>query len=129
MYLFYASVNTGDAEIGAIPLFQNIQDIYDLKLYSKEFKSYKECVDTAQKLVVTMIEQLNANGGKFFVQTSFNPDFGSEETTPTIGSLVNWGENELIRFYVVSPDRRDPTGIYITNIAVSVISQQLQKEH
>lgn len=128
MYLFYASVNVGDAEIGAIPLFQNIQNIHDLKLYSKAFDDYKKCVDSAQSFAVKIIEQLNSNGGRFFVQTSFNPEFGNEETTSAIGSLVNWGENELVRFYLVSPDRVDSNGIFITNIAISIISQQ-QEEH
>jgi hypothetical protein len=131
MFNFYVSVNTSDAEVGALPIFKNISKIQEARLKSKPFASYKDCIDTAHLFVSDIIEELNTNGGKYFTQTAFNPALGEDENViPGVGQLAEWPEAEIFRFYVVNGDHKDQNNILITKIIVSVLSyKHNQKDH
>lgn len=124
MFNFYVSVNTSDAQLGALPIFQNLAKVQETKIKSKGFKSYKDCTDAAQLFVTDVINGLNANGGKFFAQTSFNPALENGESAPGVGQLANWPTNEIFRFYVVSNEVQDEHGIKLTKLVVSILSHK-----
>ena len=125
MFNFYVSVNTSDAQLGALPIFQNLAKLQETKIKSKSFASYKECTDTAQLFVTDILNGLNVNGGKFFAQTAFNPALEDENKShPGVGQLANWPKNEIFRFYVVSEDVKDEHGIKLTKLVVSILSHK-----
>lgn len=130
MFNFYVSASIGDAELGALPLFSKLSpEINEVKLKSRPFNSYKECVDAGQKLVTDISEQLNAVKPQYFVQSSLNPDFSKDEESsevgiPGIGVLGEWRENELCRFYLMNRSCKDDAGIFLTKLIISVLSQQ-----
>lgn len=131
MFNFYVSVNTSDAELGALPIFQNLAKLQEAKIKSKAFTSYKDCTDAAQLFTTDIIEGLNKNGGKFFAKTAFNPALEEEgASAPGVGQLANWPQNEIFRFYVVSNDQKDEDGIMLTKLVVSILSHKHnQKEN
>jgi len=125
MFNYYVSVNTSDAQLGALPIFQHLSKLQETKLKSKAFASYKDCTDAAQLFVTDVLTGLNAAGGKFFAQTAFNPALEEENKSPPgIGQLANWPRNELFRFYVVSDDVKDEHGNKLTKLVVSILSHK-----
>lgn len=130
MFNFYVSASIGDAELGALPLFSKLSpEINEVKLKSKPFNSYKDCVDASHKLVSDIMESLNVGLTKYFVQSSLNPNFSEngeepEAGIPGVGLLGEWRENELCRFYLMNRECKDDAGIFLTKLIISILSQQ-----
>ena len=131
MFIFYVSASVGDAELGNLPIFKEISsEISEIKLKSKSFDSYKECIEHAQRFITDVAESLNSEDGSFFIQTGFNPEFGEngeephDPGVPGIGQLGRWNDNELCRFYLINSKRKENSGVFLTKLIVSILTQQ-----
>lgn len=133
MFIYYVSVNTEDADIGNLPIFQNLASLQEIKIKSKTFTNYKDCVDSAQKFITDSCIELNKKSPGYFVKPGVNPSFSEEVDSsnvgvPGTGVLDQWPEHELSRLYLLNPNHRDKSGIYLTKLIVSILSLPQQKE-
>ena len=135
MFAYYVSATIGDAELGNLPIFKIVSpEINEVKLRSKPYDGYKDCIDQAQKFITDIAVQLNQAGGSYFVQTGHNPDFGEDGEeqqdtgVPGVGLLGNWHPNELCRYYLMSNSGKDKSGVFLTKLIVSILTQQPTKK-
>ncbi len=133
MFVYFVSANVKDEPLASIGLFQNVNLLQELKIRSKKFDSYSECIDTASKLAKTIVEELNNKGNKYSIFVDENPEFEEDEdivedTTKKpnpikgIGMLGHWNDQEIIRYYLIDSDQRDNQGSLLTKFIISVLT-------
>lgn len=133
MFIFYVSVNAEDADIGALPIFKNVSALQEIKIKSKSFSNYKECVDNSQEFCKEIVQQLNERTPGYFIKPGVNPAFSQEEDSakvgiPGVGALDNWTDHELSRLYLLNTNHKDENGVFLTKLIVSILSLPQQKE-
>lgn len=136
MFIFNAVAELSDPNLRALEFFKNVNALREVRLKSKEFVSYKECVDSAHALIdFIRSEAVTKEFGKFSIQTNVNPKFGQDEEADQTeslrwqGAMAEWHDSELSRFYLIN-DEKSNGGDYVTNLVISIYSlKKQQKDH
>lgn len=134
MFVYFVSANVGDAPLSNVSLFKNISDLQELKIKSKKFDSYSECIDKASSLARTIVEEINAMGETYSIFVDDNPEFNEDledvgEDIPAfvnplrgIGILGRWNDQEIVRYYLIDNKQRDSHGSFVTKFIISVLT-------
>ena len=133
MYNFYVNVAPNTIELANIDFFKNFNNnIVDLKLKSKDFFSFDDCEKSVNEFLNHILLQLNTNREKlFFIERIKNPlfvyifDSLSDHIITEVGELSKWGNNELMRFYLLNENENAGTNAngdvnYLTHLVVSI---------
>ena len=137
MFVYFVSANVKDEPFASLEMFKNVNSLQELKIKSKKFDSYSECIDVASKLARTLVDELNAKGAKYSIFVDENPEFADQEEVDTgedipaavnplrgIGLLGQWVEPEIVRYYLIDSDHRDSRGALVTKFIISVLTTQ-----
>ena len=134
MFVYFVSANVGDAPLSGVSLFKNISSLQELKIKSKKFDSYSECIDAASKLARTIVDEINEKGESYSIFVDDNPEFNGdlEDIGEDIPSLVNplrgigllgkWNDYEIVRYYLIDSKHRDEHGSFVTKFIISVLT-------
>lgn len=131
MFSFSANIVMDD-ELGSLPIFRNMQELQEVKIGSKDFDSYKQCVDQAKQFATDIVVGLNTSGAAYQIDPCINPllspddeaaDDDADQGLKGIGPLSDWGNQELARFYLIDPRLKDSSGSFLTKVIVSVFSK------
>ena len=125
MFVYTVSAG-GGTEIFDIPIFKNIVDLTEIKLRSKEFGSFKECVDCAKLFIDDVAKQLNDKhpSEHYYAQQSFNPSIDEDNSDlEATGSLAGWSENEIIRFYLINDAHKGHDNDFLTKLVIVIYSK------
>lgn len=134
MFVYFVSANISDAPLSGVSLFKNLNSLQELKIKSKKFDSYSDCIDLASSLARSIVEELNQMGESYSVFVDDNPEFNEDledvgEDIPSqvnplrgIGILGKWNDFEIVRYYLIDNNHRDANGSLITKFIISVLT-------
>jgi hypothetical protein len=134
MFVYFVSANISDAPLSGVSLFKNLNSLQELKIKSKKFDSYSDCIDSASSLARSIVEELNQMGESYSVFVDDNPEFNEDledvgEDIPSqvnplrgIGILGKWNDFEIVRYYLIDNNHRDANGSLITKFIISVLT-------
>jgi hypothetical protein len=131
MFTFIANIVMDD-ELSSLPIFRNMRELQEVKIWSKDFDSYKQCVDHAKRFASDIAIGLNTSGSSYQIDPCINPllspddeeaDDDAEQGLKGTGPLSDWDNLELARFYMIDPQVKDQTGSFLTKVIVSVFSK------
>ena len=124
---FTVNANIDDDYLCRLSIFKNILDFQEVKIVSKRFNSIEECSQTIDLLLTHICNELNSQieESPFQILTSTLDD---EEGVTEIGSLSDWGEGELIRYYLTNTSKTDENGTLITKFVISMFNFNNKKE-
>ena len=134
MFVYFVIANNSDAPLSGVSLFKNLNSLQELKIKSKKFDSYSDCIDSASSLARSIVEELNQMGESYSVFVDDNPEFNEDledvgEDIPSqvnplrgIGILGKWNDFEIVRYYLIDNNHRDANGSLITKFIISVLT-------
>ena len=134
MFVYFVSANISDAPLSGVSLFKNLNSLQELKIKSKKFDSYSDCIDSASSLARSIVEELNQMGESYSVFVDDHPEFNEDledvgEDIPSqvnplrgIGILGKWNDFEIVRYYLIDNNHRDANGSLITKFIISVLT-------
>ena len=132
-FFYFLSANVDDPDISSLEIFEKVRALHEIKIKSKMFDDYKECLDTVNLLMSDVVVELRKKDRPFTFFVDENPKFREDQQSEPakmkgIGALSSWHDYEMMRYYLVD-DEKSNEGVFITKFVISVLAINNNHNH